>query len=68
MKHYCYITNKEIPEDRIEALKFLGVPQHLWTTVEASDIKPRKGMFLGESGTSEMIFVSEVGPTGIQRV
>jgi hypothetical protein len=36
MKHICYITGKEIPDERIEVLKDWGIPEHEWTHVDGA--------------------------------
>ena len=61
----CPICNQPISEDRIEALKILEAPEHLWTCVECSTVKPYKGIFSGENGTSKLILADSVGPSGI---
>lgn len=51
----------EIPNDRIEALIFLEIPESLWTLVEHSEVHPVKGVYMGESGTSPLIVCDEIG-------
>ena len=59
-KHYCQISGKEIPGERVEALIMLGVPEHQWTCVEHSITKPKQGIFMGEHGTSDLLLVNKV--------
>jgi hypothetical protein len=61
MKTYlCAVSGKVIPPERIKALIFLGVPEQNWTCVEHSLAKPRKGIYMGEVGTSELKIVDKV--------
>lgn len=56
----CKVSGKTIPKERVEALKSLGIPESEWTCVEHSLAKPKKGIFLGESGTSQLLMVNKV--------
>lgn len=67
-KPVCYISGKEIPEERVEALKMLGVPEHLWTCVEYSITKPKKAIYSGEVGTSDLIFCDKVYDDSVRKV
>lgn len=64
----CVISGKVIPPERVEALKMLGVPEHLWTCVEHSTTRPRQGIFLGEHGTSQLLFVDKVYDNSVRSV
>lgn len=64
----CVVSGKEIPPERVEALKMLGTPQNQWTCVEHSTVRPRQGIFLGESGTSELLFVDKVYNDSVRSV
>lgn len=59
-KYYCYVSGNEIPEERVEALKFLNIPENLWTCVEFSLTKKVKGVFDGEPGVSRLILAKDV--------
>jgi hypothetical protein len=67
-KYFCAISGNEIPEARVEALKMLGTPQTQWTCVEHSTTKPKKGIFMGEHGTSEMKMVDKVYDDSVRAV
>jgi len=67
-KHFCNVSGKEIPEDRVEALIMLGVPADRWTCVEHSSEKPRQGIFMGEHGSSEMKLVDKVYDDSVRSV
>ena len=64
----CAISNKPIPPDRVEALRMLGTPENRWTCVEHSIEKPRQGIFLGEAGTSKLLFVDKVYDNSVRTV
>jgi hypothetical protein len=64
----CVVSGKTIPKDRVEALKMLGTPEHLWTCVEHSLTKPKQGLFLGEVGTSELLLVDKVYDDSVRSV
>jgi hypothetical protein len=64
----CVVSGKEIPPERVEALKMLGTPQNQWTCVEHSTVRPRQGIFLGEAGTSELLLVDKVYNDSVRSV
>lgn len=64
----CVISGKIIPDERVEALKMLGIPQTKWTCVEHSTAKPKKGLYLGEVGTSELLMVDKVYNDSVRSV
>jgi hypothetical protein len=66
--HKCAISGKTIPEERVEALKMLGVPEDQWTCVEHSMAKPKRGVYLGEAGTSELLMVSKVYDDSVRSI
>lgn len=66
--YYCVVSGKPIPTARVEALQSLGVPQENWTCVEHSYTKHRKGIFLGEVGTSELLIVDKVYDDSVRSV
>lgn len=58
--YLCVVSGKAIPPERVEALRELGVPETQWTTVDNSLTKKKKGIFMGEHGTSELLVVDKV--------
>jgi hypothetical protein len=64
----CVVSGKTIPPARVEALKNLGTPEHMWTCVEHSLVKPKQGLFLGEVGTSELLIVDKVYDDSVRSV
>jgi hypothetical protein len=64
----CAVSGKPIPAERVEALKMLGTPEHMWTCVQHSLTKPRQGLFLGEVGTSELLIVDKVYDDSVRSV
>ena len=67
-KHFCTVSGKEIPKERVEALKMLGVPEHKWTCVEHSTTKPKQGIFMGEHGTSDLKMVDKVYDDSVRSI
>ncbi len=63
----CAISGLPIPEERIEALKMLGVPRDQWTRVEHSQTTKKRGLFLGKPGVSELLIASNLGEAGIEK-
>jgi hypothetical protein len=67
-EHKCVVSGKVIPPERIEALEMLGIPESRWTCVEHALDIPRKGVYLGENGTSELLIVSKVYNDSVRSV
>jgi hypothetical protein len=66
--HICVVSGKVIPPERVEALEMLGIPENRWTCVEHSLEKVRQGIFMGEAGTSELLFVDKVYDNSVRSV
>jgi hypothetical protein len=64
----CVVSGKEIPQERVEALIMLNIPQSRWTCVEHALPIPRKGIYLGEVGTSELLIVDKVYDDSVRSV
>jgi hypothetical protein len=64
----CVVSGKPIPAERVSALKELGIPEHMWTCVEHSLTRPKKGLFLGEVGTSTLLIVDKVYDDSVRSV
>lgn len=64
----CVISGKSIPAERVEALQALGIPQNQWTCVEHSTVKHKKGLYLGEVGTSQLLIVNKVYDDSVRSV
>jgi len=64
----CVVSGKPIPKERIEALKMLGTPESRWTCVEHALDSPRKGIYLGEVGTSDLLIVDKVYNDSVRSV
>jgi hypothetical protein len=67
-KYKCVVSGKDIPRERIEALKMLGIPESRWTCVEHALASPRKGIYLGEVGTSQLLIVDKVYNDSVRSV
>lgn len=66
--YVCVVSGKTIPPERVEALEMLGIPESRWTCVEHSLEKVRQGIFMGEAGTSELLFVDKVYDNSVRSV
>ena len=64
----CVVSGKPIPKERVEALISLGIPESRWTCVEHALAVPRKGIYLGEVGTSELLIVDKVYNDSVRSV
>ena len=64
----CVVSGKNIPHERVEALKMLGLPESRWTCVEHALDVPRKGIYLGEVGTRELLIVDKVYNDSVRSV
>ena len=62
------MSGKAIPRERVEALISLGIPEQKWTCVEHALDVPRKGIYLGEVGTSELLIVNKVYNDSVRSV
>lgn len=59
----CAISGQEIPAERIEALRLLGIPRRQWTCVEFSPTRPLKGLMVG----SDLLVADNLGAEGIDK-
>jgi len=64
----CVVSGKPIPKERVEALKMLDIPENRWTCVEHALDSPRKGIYLGEVGTSQLLIVDKVYNDSVRSV
>jgi hypothetical protein len=46
----------------------LGIPENRWTCVEHALATPRKGIYLGEVGTSQLLIVDKVYDDSVRHV
>jgi len=67
-KYKCIVSGKTIPSERVEALQMLGIPESRWTCVEHALPVPRKGIYLGEAGTSQLLIVDKVYNDSVRSV
>lgn len=58
----CFACQDKLKADRVAALRQIDTPIDSWTCVKCSTLvtTPRLGMFMGESGTSELKIVDRV--------
>jgi hypothetical protein len=64
----CVICNKNIPVERIKALKSLGTPSNRWTHTACSTVGKVKGLYLGEVGTSQLQLCDKVYNDSVRSV
>ena len=64
----CIVSGKTIPAERVEALEMLGIPESRWTCVEHALPIPRKGIYLGEAGTSQLLIVDKVYDDSVRSI
>lgn len=57
----CVVCNKVIPSDRVEALLLLNKQPHEYTCIEHAPNTKVKGLFIGESGNSQLIITDNLG-------
>lgn len=68
IQYKCVVSGKIIPEARVEALQMLGLPENRWTCVEHALTMSRKGIYMGENGTSELKIVDKVYNDSVRSV
>lgn len=67
-KAVCYVCTKGISAERVSALRSLGVTAPNWTHVHCSQERKRQGIFLGESGASELKVVTKVYQDSVRSI
>jgi len=60
-KILCVTCRREIPADRLEALATLNKLPHEYTCFECAPNNKVKGIFLGESGNSQLVVTDNLG-------
>lgn len=58
--YYCSVSGEPLTGSRVEALKMLGIPENLWTSIQHSKIKRNKGIYFGEQGSGKLIIADRV--------
>lgn len=56
----CYKCLCEISQDRLEALTVLETPPQLLTCINCAPKEFKRGIWLGESGNSELVIASKI--------
>ena len=64
-KFYCVASGNEIPQQRVEALKILDIPETQWTCVEFSNTTRKKGVYFGNHGSGQLVIASSVDNKGL---
>ncbi|NBW57882.1 hypothetical protein EBR43_08930 [bacterium] len=58
--YYCSVSGEPLPGSRVEALKMLGIPENMWTSISHSKVKRNKGIYFGEQGSGKLIIANKV--------
>lgn len=58
--YYCSVSGEPLTGSRVEALKMLGIPENMWTSVNHSKVKRNKGIYFGEQGSGKLIIASKI--------
>lgn len=67
-KAVCFVCDAVIPTERVRALVMLGKPPESWTHVQCSVETYKKGIYLGEHGTSHMLLVDKVYDDSVREI
>ena len=66
--HFCPVCEKKIPKQRVQALIDMHIPEHNWFCIDHAVNKPRKGIYFGLPGVSEMKIVDAVYNDSVRSV
>jgi len=58
--YYCSVSGEPLPGSRVDALRMLGIPENMWTSINNSKVKRNKGIYFGEQGSGKLIIASKV--------
>jgi len=58
--YYCSVSGEPLTGSRVEALRMLGIPENMWTSVNHSKVKRNKGIYFGEQGSGKLIIASKI--------
>ena len=64
----CVICFKEIPAERMEALKSMNTPATRYTHTQCSTTTKVKGLYLGEVGTSQLQLCDKIYNDSVRNV
>ena len=64
----CVVCLKEIPAARLKALREMNTPLHKYTHTHCSTVTKIKGLYLGEVGTSEIMFCDKIYNDSVRSV
>ena len=66
--YYCSVSGEPLPGSRVDALKMLGIPENMWTSVQHSKIKRHKGIYFGEQGSGKLIIANKIYSDNISNI
>lgn len=58
--YYCSVSGEPLPGSRVDALRMLGVPEDIWTSINNSKVRRNKGIYFGEQGSGKLIIASKI--------
>jgi len=58
--YYCSVSGEPLPGSRVDALRMLGVPENMWTSINNSKVRRNKGIYFGEQGSGKLIIASKI--------
>ena len=64
----CVVSGKPIPEERVAAMRDLGIPESQWTVVQHGLTQRKQGIFMGEVGTSKLLICDKVYDDSVRAV
>ena len=64
----CVVCGTEIPKDRLEALRSMKITDNNLTCMKHSTTTKKKGIYLGEVGTSQLLVCNKVYNDSVRSV
>ena len=58
--YYCSVSGEPLPGSRVDALRMLGIPENMWTSINNSKVRRNKGIYFGEQGSGKLIIASKI--------
>ena len=67
-KYHCFVCGADVAKARVDALADFGISPENVTCLAHSTVRAKKGIYLGEVGTSELLLVSKVYDDSVRSV
>ena len=58
--YYCSVSGEPLPGSRVDALRMLGIPENMWTSISHSKVRRNKGIYFGEQGSGKLIIANKI--------